>query len=252
MYPTIFQVGSFKLASFGVAMVIAFMVGLTMARKRARSHGLTPEQVSDVAFWSILAGILGARVFFIVQDLPYYLKHRDELLSIQFQGLTSFGGFIVGGIVAAFLCMKRKISALGFLDTVAPAFIIGHAIGRIGCLLNGCCHGQPAEHAFPFAAYSAENHQYNVPAQLYDSAMNIGVLFLLLWLEKKNPRQGYTFGMAFILHGLTRFIYEFFRMGSSSTTIGNLPLTEGHVMAVVIMIVGVLFVFRAKPMEVPA
>lgn len=233
-------------------MVIAFAAALALARYRAPKFGINPDKLSDVAFWSIIAGIFGARIFFIVQDIPYYLKHTNELFSFQFQGLTSFGGFIVGGLVAAYVCKKKGIPVLACLDLVAPAFLVGHAFGRIGCLLNGCCHGRPAQSAFPFTVYSSEINQYCVPAQLYDSAMNVGALFLVLWLEKKFPRQGYTLGITLVLHGLTRFIYEFFRAGSSSTTIANLPITDGHVMALVIMVVGSLFIFRAKPVEVPA
>ena len=235
-------------------MVFAFLAGLTLARKRAPQFGIDKEKLSDVTFWAILSGILGARVFFIVQDLPYYLSHRSELFSFQFQGLTSFGGFIVGGIVAAIVCKKKGIPILGYLDLIAPPFLLGHVIGRIGCLLNGCCHGRPTDHAFPFAAFSAEVNTTVVPAQLYDSAMNLVALFVLLKLEKRFPREGYTMGMALVLHGLARFIYEFFRAGTSSSTIGSLPITDGHVMAVLIMAVGGIFIMRSKPrqIEVPA
>jgi phosphatidylglycerol:prolipoprotein diacylglycerol transferase len=246
MHPTIFQIGSFKLASFGAMMVLALLAGLFIARRRAPSYDVTTKQVEDVSFLLIIGGILGARVFFIAQEYHYYFAHPKELFSIQFQGLTSFGGFIVGSLVAAIACKKKGIPPLTFLDIIAPAFLVGHAIGRIGCLLNGCCHGQPAKSAFPFAAYSAENHQTNVPAQLYDSAMNVVAVFILLWLEKKYPKQGFAFGMMMILHGFARFIYEFFRAGASSTTIGNLPFTEGHVMALVIMIVGSYLAFRTR------
>jgi prolipoprotein diacylglyceryltransferase len=76
--------------------------------------------------------------------------------------------------------------------------------------------------------------------------MNIAAFFLLLWLEKRNPKQGFAFGMMMVLHGFARFIYEFFRAGASSTTIGNLPFTEGHIMALGIMIVGAYFALRTK------
>ncbi len=252
MYPTIFHYGSFKLASFGVIMVLALLAGLTLARKRAPSHGVNPDTIVDISYWLIISGILGARIFFIAQEWKYYSTHVGELLSIQFQGLTSFGGFIVGTIVAAYACKRKGVSPLAYLDIIAPAFLIGHAIGRIGCLLNGCCHGQPAPESFFLRVFSYENHQYNQPAQVYDSLMNVGAFFLLIWLEKRNPRQGFTFGMMMILHGLARFIYEFFRAGASSTTIGTLPFTEGHVMAAGIMIVGAMFVARARKRVVEA
>lgn len=247
MHPTLFEIGSFKMSSFGAIMVVSFIFSLWLARSRATKFGFTKDQVGDVAFVAIIAGILGARAFFIIQDLPYYLKNLNELFSIQFKGLTSFGGFIVGGVAAAIYCKKKKLSAVGFLDLAAPAFLIGHAIGRIACLLNGCCHGHPTASAFPFRAFSPENNQYNVPAQLYDSVMNLVVLGLVLWMDKKDRKPLYIFGMTFFLHGLTRFIYEFFRAGSSSTTIGGSPFTEGHVVAMLISLFGLFFVLKPSP-----
>ncbi|HLO99359.1 MAG TPA: prolipoprotein diacylglyceryl transferase family protein, partial [Fimbriimonas sp.] len=154
MHPTLIDVGGFKIATFGLMMVVAFLSSLALLRSRVASRGISGDNANDVAFYSIIFGILGARILFILQDLPHYLANRKELFAIQFQGLTSFGGFIVGGIAAYLVCRKRKINPMAFLDAAAPAFLLGHAIGRIGCLFNGCCHGQACETAFPFAAYS--------------------------------------------------------------------------------------------------
>jgi phosphatidylglycerol:prolipoprotein diacylglycerol transferase len=250
MHPELIHIGNFKIASFGAAMVVAFLLSLMVASRRAERFGFSKQQVSDVAFVAIIGGILGARIFFIAQRLPYYLAHTDELFSLQMQGLTSFGGFIIGGIAAAIWCRRKKLSVIGFLDLAGPAFLLGHAVGRIGCLLNGCCHGAIATSAFPFTVYSAEARAQTVPAQLYDSAMNLIVFFLVLRLEKRSTKPGYTFGLVFLLHGITRFIYEFFRAGSSSTTIGGSPFTEGHVMAIAVSLFGLYFFLRPVKAEV--
>jgi phosphatidylglycerol:prolipoprotein diacylglycerol transferase len=250
MHPELIHIGNFKIASFGAAMVVAFLLSLMVASRRAERFGFSKQQVSDVAFVAIIGGILGARIFFIAQKLPYYLAHTDELFSLQMQGLTSFGGFIIGGIAAAIWCRRKKLSVIGFLDLAGPAFLLGHAVGRIGCLLNGCCHGAVATSAFPFTVYSAEARAQTVPAQLYDSAMNLIVFFLVLQLAKRSTKPGYTFGLVFLLHGITRFIYEFFRAGSSSTTIGGSPFTEGHVMAIAVSLFGLYFFLRPVKAEV--
>lgn len=244
MHPTLFEIGSFKMSSFGAIMVVSFIFSLWVARLRASKYGFTKDQIGDISFVAIIAGILGARAFFIIQDLPYFLKNLNELFSIQFKGLTSFGGFIVGGAAAAIYCKKKNLSAVAFLDLAAPAFLIGHAIGRVACLLNGCCHGHPATSAFPFLAFSQENKQYNVPAQIYDSVMNLAVFGLVLMLDRKEKKPLYIFGITFFLHGITRFIYEFFRAGSSSTTIAGSPFTEGHVVALAISLFGLFFALK--------
>lgn len=249
MHPTLVEIGGFKIASFGLVMVVAFLSALLLIKSRAAKFGLTSDNVTDVSFYAIIFGILGARLLFIVQDLPYYITNWRQLITVQFQGLTSFGAFIVGGIAAYVVCRKKKISPIAFLDAAGPAFLLGHAIGRIGCLLNGCCHGKACATAFPFAAYSAENKLLNVPAQLYDSAMNIGVLLVVLAIENRFRKPGFTLGVTLLLHGLTRFVYEFARAGASSTTIGGGSLTEAHFMALAVMIVGgiiTMVAFRSK------
>jgi phosphatidylglycerol:prolipoprotein diacylglycerol transferase len=245
MHPLLFQIGSFKVASFGAVMVVAFFLAIFISRQRASRFGYTKDQVGDVAFVAILAGILGARLFFIVQELPYYLSHPKELFSPQFQGLTSFGGFLVGGFAAWRFCRIKKLNPVAFLDLATPGFILGHAVGRVGCLLNGCCHGRPAGHAFPFLAYSPENHMYNVPAQVYDSAMNVVAFALVLLIERKISRPGFTVGVGLVAHSITRFVYEFFRSGTSSSTVGGSPFTEAHILALVLALAGGVVIVRS-------
>ena len=233
-------------------MVVSFFTALAFARKRAPYFGLTPDQVSDVSFWIIFLGILGARLAFILQEWKVYAAKPSELLTLQFQGLTSFGALIVGGITAVVICRKKKVPLIAFLDTVGPAFLIGNAIGRVGCLLNGCCHGAPATHAFPFLAYSSENHQYNVPAQLYESFMNLIFFGILMVLAKKITRPGFAFGFAMVGFGVSRFIYEFWRAGTSSTTMGGTWITEAQIVALAVALFGIFLIFRPqKPVVAP-
>ena len=96
MRPILFNIGNFPIHSFGVMMVIAFFSALWLVRRRAAAFGFDPSAISDVAFYTLIAGVLGARLVFIVQELPHYLSHPSELFTLQFQGLTSFGGLFFG------------------------------------------------------------------------------------------------------------------------------------------------------------
>jgi phosphatidylglycerol---prolipoprotein diacylglyceryl transferase len=252
MHPTLFQIGTFKVASFGAAMVVAFFVALAISRARAKRYSVTPEQVSDVAFWVILFGILGARLAFILQELPEYLKNPKSLLTLQFQGLTSFGGLILGGIAAVVICRKKKISVPAFMDIIGPAFVVGSAIGRVGCLLNGCCHGINDSHAFPFSVFSTESKTLCAPAQLYDTTMCLVGIVVLLSIERAKVangtlRLGQPFGWSLIVYGLSRFVYEFFRAGASSSTIAGSSFTEGHIIAIAVACFGAFVALRSKP-----
>jgi phosphatidylglycerol:prolipoprotein diacylglycerol transferase len=261
MRPILFHIGSFPIHSFGVMMVIAFFSALWLVRKRSAAYGFSPNEIADVALYALIAGVLGARIVFILQELPEYLKHPNELLTLQFQGLTSFGGLFFGMAVLIVWAVRKKKSIMRLLDLCAPAFVLGHAIGRIGCLLNGCCYGNSCPDTFPLGVHVEGSQFLHYPAQAYDSLMNLAALGILLWIERRRPRFGFTAseslihgtvkeapraglitGLALILHGLARFVYEFWRAGASSTYWGSLPITQAQAMALGLVLGGLIIV----------
>jgi phosphatidylglycerol:prolipoprotein diacylglycerol transferase len=242
MRPILFKIGNFPIHSFGVMMVIAFFSGLWLMKKRAKAFGFDPNQVSDVSFYALIAGVLGARIVFILQELPSYLKNPRELFSLQFQGLTSFGGLFFGMAVLIGWAIKKKVSVIRLLDLASPAFILGHAIGRVGCLLNGCCYGHVCNQDFPLGVHVDGSPLLHYPAQAYDSIMNLVALGILLLLERRKLLPGFETGMALILHGSARFIYEFWRAGDSSSYWGNLPITQAQAMALGLVLGGITLV----------
>jgi len=230
--------------------MLGFLAGLWLARRRAPRFGLNAEQITDVAFWVLFAGILGARIAFILVELPYYLRHPSEILELRFQGLTSFGGLILGTAALFWQAKRRGISAMSLTDCIAPSFLIGHIFGRIGCLLNGCCYGGHCD--LPWGIHVLDDSGIPLaglyhPAQIYDSLMNLaGLGAFLLWIDRKQLKTGQATGFALLVYGLARFIYEFWRMGATSTTIGALPITEGHLFALATAILGAVLWKRAK------
>src|SRR5512137_2508744 len=98
MHPILFEYGFFKIHSFGVMLVIAFFVGLAIARSRAPRFNVDAVKLSDAAVWVLLWGVIGARLFYIAQNLKHYSANPSELITLQFQGLTSFGGVVFGAL----------------------------------------------------------------------------------------------------------------------------------------------------------
>ncbi|MCO5296410.1 MAG: prolipoprotein diacylglyceryl transferase [Fimbriimonadaceae bacterium] len=249
MHPVLFEIFGFKVHSFGLLMLVAFVTALWFARSRARRFGFEPDEVSDIAFWALIAGVLGARIAFIVQEIPFYSQHPEKLLSLQFEGLTSFGGLIFGFLAIVVGCWRRKKPVLAFLDLAGGPMLVGHAIGRVGCLLNGCCYGGVCD--LPWAISIEGLPGLYHPAQIYDSFMNLAGLAVLLLVERRGLVRGRSFGVFLVVHGLARFVYEFWRAGTTSTTIGRSPLTEGHVAALVLVVLGIAVLVRARK-PVPA
>jgi len=250
MHPVLFKIGTFSVPSFGVAMVVAFLLSVALAQKRAPKFGISKEQIGDMAFWAILSGVLGARILFIVQEWGYFSAHPKELFSIQFRGLTSFGGLIFG-FGAALIWAKRKgIPVRNLLDATAPAFLLGHMIGRVGCLMNGCCFGGVCPPG-SFGVHVDGDNLLHTPAQLYDSLMNLIALGAVLFAETRvRFRPGQVTGLVIALHGLARFIYEYWRAGTDEQVRQGLasstywftkpiPITQAQGLAALLILIGV-------------
>lgn len=255
MREILIEIGPLKIPSFGVLVMIGFLVGLKVALSRAKRFGLEKEKVLDLSMWALAAGILGARLGYIIQEIPYYSKHPNELLEWQFKGMTSFGGLVLGFVPVIYFSKKWKVSILTILDCLAPGVLIGHIFGRIGCLLNGCCYGGVCE--LPWGIHVKEagiwSTQLHHPAQIYDSLMNLVGLLILLQLEKTRQfRPGQAIGSAFFIYGMARFFYEFWRAGTTSTTMGGTSFTEGHVAALIVAAAGAILILRKSKQATPA
>jgi phosphatidylglycerol:prolipoprotein diacylglycerol transferase len=261
MIPVLFHIGNFPVRSFGVMILVAFLAGLWLIRLRAKRYGFEVPQVTDLAFGVLVAGVLGARVLFIVQEIPYYRQHPEKLLTLQFEGLTSFGGVLFGAATVIWWAWRHKASVGKLADLFGVGFMFGHIFGRVGCFLNGCCYGGVCDASVPWATKFVDVPGLHHPAQIYDGLMNlVGVGLVLLYERRAKHRPGQVAGMFLLLHGLTRFIYEFWRAGTpdqvskglaSSTYWGTLPITEAQAVALLMMVIGLVTFVVAGRKRVP-
>jgi phosphatidylglycerol:prolipoprotein diacylglycerol transferase len=136
---------------YGVMLLAAILTGLAMAVHRARKIGIPPDTIFSLAFWMFLFGIAGARLFFVVEYWETTFGRmplRDALMAaLQFTegGLVVYGSLIGAGLVYLWFAWKHRLPTLALADAIAPSLAAGLALGRIGCLLNGCCYGGPCE-----------------------------------------------------------------------------------------------------------
>lgn len=216
MHPLICQIGPVSIYSYGLMLAIAVVIcGYLFARDMALL-GVSRDLAFDFVFWVVFFGILGARVFFVFLNISYFVDHLVEIIMVQQGGLSWQGGLVAGSVTAVVYVRRKKLPLLKMLDVAAPYAALGQAIGRIGCLLNGCCYGRPVSWGMYFSVHHDRLH----PTQIY---MTLGLLALFIILRKvkkvlSNDGQVfvcYLFGASFI-----RFFIEYFRADHVNTFMG--------------------------------
>ncbi|MBM3248404.1 MAG: prolipoprotein diacylglyceryl transferase [Candidatus Omnitrophica bacterium] len=207
MYPIILQIGPLKVYSYGLMIAIAFLVCIFLARKEARHYNLDPDKIYDLSFFVLVSGIIGGRILYVILNLPYYLENPKEIIMLHHGGLVWFGAFgfaLIGGIV---FLKKNSLPIFKTLDFLAPYIALGHAIGRIGCFLNGCCYGRPAI----WGVYFPIHQDKLIPIQLFESVFLLILFFILINFRKHNHKTGMTFSLYVASYSLWRFAIEFLR-----------------------------------------
>ncbi|HLK14601.1 MAG TPA: prolipoprotein diacylglyceryl transferase [Fimbriimonadaceae bacterium] len=217
MLPVLFKVFGFEVHSYGVMIVAAFLVAVWFVRRRAAAYGIDKQKLTDGLIVTLIVGILGARVAYILQELPYYEAHPRQIFSPQMAGITSFGAIVAGLGYLFFWAKRRGIHPLSLFDCIGPPFLVGNAIGRIGCLLNGCCYGGICSTTLPWKIHVADSPgTWHHPAQIYDSLLDLLAFGIVIALERRNTGRGQSFGLAMMGYGGARFIYEFWRAGTDA------------------------------------
>jgi len=220
MHPVLFNIGGWPVYSYGVLLAAAYLAGLQLAVVRARKAGLDGAKVMDFGIYLIIAALVGAKLMLVFVDFSYYRANPKEILSLARAGGVFYGGLIAALAVGLLLVKRYKLPVWQTGDLIAPGIALGHVIGRLGCLLAGCCYGRPT--TMPWAiTFHNPLAGLNVgtplevplhPTQLYDAGAELIILIALLATEKKGrPFAGRTFWLYMLLYAITRYIVEIYR-----------------------------------------
>ncbi len=216
MFPTICQIGPLTVYSYGLMLAIAVITCTVLCRRDAKKIGIAPDIISDLGFWLLVSGIIGARIFYILTFWPTFENNWLEMIMIQHGGLSWQGGLILGALTGVWYVRRKKLDVLLMLDLVAPYLGLGQAIGRIGCFLNGCCYGKEVAWGVYFPSLDERVH----PTQLYDMTGLVLIFFLLKWFQKHTNVKGKVFVVYFAAAAGLRFVIEFFRGDHTETYFG--------------------------------
>ncbi|WP_416676862.1 prolipoprotein diacylglyceryl transferase [Egbenema bharatensis] len=246
--PILFEWGPIAIRWYGLLIAIAVVCGVSLSSALAERRGMDPERISQLAIWLVIAAIPSARLYYVLFNWGYYADNPGSILAI-WQGGLAIHGAILGGIGAALVFARwYRVSFWQLADVVAPALILGQAIGRWGNFFNSEAFGAPTD--LPWRLYippaqrppGFEAFEFFHPTFLYESLWNLGVFALLLWLFfrgvwfKSPLKPGTLFLVYWVAYSLGRFWIEGLRM--DSLMLG--PLRIAQVISLIGITVGLL------------
>jgi phosphatidylglycerol:prolipoprotein diacylglycerol transferase len=320
MFPELFEIPFIHLTvkSYGLMMVIAFLAAVYLIRRLSRDITPDPQHITNAALYSLIAGVVGARLFYVIHHFDQFQGRLLSVFAIWKGGLELLGGVLLAIAVIGFYCRYHKLPVRRYLDILAIGLMLSLVFGRIGCFLNGCCFGKPTNLpwavCFPYrsdAYYSQVNpnpernrpepqlklpdeffgyyyengkmfyglkpykdltpeQKYMVdkgpyrclpvhPTQLYSSVKGavLALILYLFWRRSQNAgnsqnhkklfsKPGCTFGLMFILYGISRFFMEFVRDDNPFEFDG---LTISQIIGVAMAAFGVLLMMIFEKMK---
>ena len=236
----------FSIAYYGIVIVTGMMIAIWIAQREAKRTGQNPEQYLDLAMIGIAAGILGARIYYVIFAWDFY---KDDLLSIfniRQGGLAIYGGIIGACIAVVIYSRKKKQNFSLLMDTASMSIVFGQIMGRWGNFFNREAFGDYTNNLFamqlPVSAVRANeitqkmwDHVVTVngveyiqvhPTFLYESLWNVGVLLFLFWFRKRKKFNGEVFLMYLIGYGLGRIWIEGLRTDQLLLPVVGLPVSQ--------------------------
>ena len=249
MHPTLFKFGAFSFYSFGLMVALGFFCIILLSLFYAKKEGIKTEFILDLAVYATIGSFVGARLFYVVGQWNIYRDNLFEIFMLQNGGLVFLGGLIFGLAVIMLYAKVKQIPMLKLLDAVSPGVVLGYAIGRIGCFLNGCCFGIPTHLPWGITFPSGSLARYFLPdvpihpTQLYSSFSMLLAFMLLLLIYRKKRFDGQIFFWALIFYSVYRFTVEFFRFSPIHTW----GLTPSQLIVIVTFFMGLLgLIFKGR------
>jgi len=220
MHPTLLELNlgfiTIPFHTYGFMIAIGFLLAIYTVRKLAAQNKINPDLISDLSFWLLMYGFLGARVLFVFTRLDYFIQNPLDIIKVWEGGLVFFGGLISSTAYAVWFFKKHKLRPWVMIDVLSPGLVLAHAFGRLGCLGAGCCYGRPTDVPWGIKLNSelVDIGMRGVPlhpTQLYES-VSLFILFAgMIYIGKHKKFDGQVGLTYFMLYPIIRSIIEIYR-----------------------------------------
>lgn len=237
-----FSIGNIKIYWYAVFIVLGIIISLILCSKAKENFGIDFEKFLEVLVFSLVFGVIGARIYYVIFKLEYFIKNPILVLNIRDGGLAIYGGIICGALVAWIICKRKNINIMDFFDYICPYLALSQGIGRIGNFFNVEAYGMQTDNIFRMGIFSEIGYIEVHPCFLYEFLVCIAIFILLLIMQKKRKFQGEIVSLYFILYGFSRFFIEAIRM--DSLMLYSLKISQ--ITSIVFIIIGFYLIIKNK------
>ena len=248
----IINLGFISIHLYSICLMIAIFLGFSLIVRESVRHGFDSEDISNMMFYAIVFGIIGARIYYCFFNMDYYLSSPLSIFKVWEGGLAIHGGIIAGFLTILFYCKKNGYNLLLVLDFIVVGLIIAQAIGRWGNFFNGEAHGPMTTLSYLKSLYLPNfiikgmfiDGNYYIPTFLYESLWCLlGFIIMFLIRDKKYVKVGFLTSFYFIWYGVERFYVESLR--TDSLMFYNMRVAQ--LVSLVMIILGIIiFVYSYK------
>jgi len=246
-----FSIFGFSIKWYGIFISTGVLIGFIAARFNCKWRDIDYDTIIDIALVSLIMGIIGARLYYVIFQFNTYNGNILEMINIRNGGLAIHGGLIFGIGTAFIMCRHKKVSFLKLMDVIVPSIIIAQAMGRWGNFFNQEAHGGPVSAKFiqHFPKFIQKgmfiDGTYYQPTFLYESLWNFLTFIVLLIVVRKSKKKGIVFFLYIGMYSLGRFFIEGLR--TDSLMLGPIRVAQlMSVLGLVACIGFIIYTYRAK------
>jgi phosphatidylglycerol:prolipoprotein diacylglycerol transferase len=254
MHPVLWELGPLTLRTYGLFLAVSFLAGVALAVKRGERRDVKRKDIYDLSFTIMASSIVGSRLFYVLGHWGEYVGNPLSVFYFWEGGLSMFGGIVLALIASWWFAAKRKLSFARLGDIIAPSLALGTAITRIGCFMNGCCFGLPTEGScgLVFPSSSAAGSTFPgtplQPIQLYSALAALVLFVVLLAVDRTKRRDGFLFGLLWVLYAAGRIVIDEFRYYEESSVFhwAERAITYNQIIALGLIGIGLFFMFSRR------
>lgn len=250
MYPVLFDLGPLTIHTYGVFVALGFFAGIAVTVRLAGNEGIAPGLIMDMGFVILIAALAGSRAMYVIMNFSFYMKNPVEIFRFWEGGLVFSGGLVASAGVMVWYVRRRDLSLWKTGDVWAPGVAAGQAVGRIGCLMAGCCYGRPAPDlpwavTFTDAASLAPTGIPLHPTQLYSTLSGFAISGILFAIFAGKKYDGQVLLWFVILHSTARLLIERFRWDDRGLVLGS-SMTLTQLVTLLMLSTAVAFLLHKK------